>query len=71
MMMKLKTTTVIDGIEVSKAGEINGLDVYTDENLENMYFVLNPTGLVVGKITIECGMNQGIGFVEELKFTKV
>ena len=69
--MKLKITTVIEGIEVSKVGELNAQDVYADESLENMYFVLSHTGTVVGKITIECGMNQGIGFVEDLKFTKV
>ena len=69
--MKLKTTTVIDGIEVSKAGEITDIDVYTDGDLENMYFVDRISGLVVGKITIECGMNQGMGYVEELRFTEV
>ena len=71
MTMKLKTTTVIDGIEVSKAGEINGLDVYTDAYIENLYFVDSNSGIVVSKLTIECGMNQGVGYVEELKFTKV
>ena len=70
-MMILKTTTVIDGIEVSKVGEINGLDVYADSELENAYFVDRNSGIVVSKLTIECGMNQGVGFVEELKFTKV
>ena len=70
-MIVLKTTTVIDGIEVSKAGDIGAYDVYTDAHIEKLYFVDRATGCVLNSITIECGMNQGVGYVEELKFTKV
>ena len=34
VMMKLKTMTVIEGIEVSKAGEITDIDVYTCEGFK-------------------------------------
>lgn len=69
-METVKTKRTIGNKIVKVEGKIADIEFMVNEDYDaenfTLYLVLNEK--VIGTIDIECGMGQGIGFVDEMTF---
>lgn len=65
--MKLEKSFTIDGQVVEHIGGQGNLDYYTRNDGDGKILYIARDKAIIGKLSIEADMGQGVGFVSEIQ----